>query len=35
MQKDDGIKISAFKPQVTRLLQETLKEISLLKQPLE
>jgi hypothetical protein len=35
LQKDDGIKTSAFKPQINRLLQETLKEISLLKQPLE
>ena len=35
LQKDDGIKISTLKPQITRLLQETLKEISLLKQPLE
>jgi len=35
LQKEDGIKISVLKPQVSMLLQDTLKDISLLKQPLE
>ncbi|RJP96253.1 MAG: DUF3482 domain-containing protein [Desulfobacteraceae bacterium] len=35
LQKEDGIKISMLKPQVTALLIDTLKSISLLKQPLE
>ena len=35
LQKEDGIKVGMLKPQVTTLLQDTLKNISLLKQPLE
>ena len=35
LQKEDSIKTGILKPQVTKLLQDTLKEISLLKQPIE
>ena len=35
LQKEDGIKTGMLKPQITLLLQDTLKRISLLKQPLE